>query len=138
MAHNIFAVPVFTLIFGILDWTKDEIQNIDIRTRKILTCTGNYHKNRNVDRLYTKHEAGGRGLNSNFDVFITRMISSVEHLKSTRDSNKYIELVIQHEKDRLMPVSTSLCNSVYIENPIDIQPKKCRKCHQRKSQKNLD
>ena len=138
MAHNIFAVPVFTLTFGILDWTKDEIQNIDIRTRKILTCTGNYHRNSNVDRLYTKREAGGRGLNSNFDVFVTRMRSSVEHLKSTRDSNKYIELVIQHEKDRLMPVSTSLCNSVYIENPIDIQPKKCRKCHQRKSQKNLD
>ena len=100
MAHNIFAVPVFTLTFGILDWTKDEIQNIDIRTRQILTCTGNYHKNSNVDRLYTKREAGGRGLNSIFDVFVTRMISTVEHLKSTRDSNKYIELGIQHEKDR--------------------------------------
>ena len=119
MAHNIFAVPVFTLTFGILDWTKDEIQNIDIRTRKILTCTGNYHKNSNVDRLYTKREAGGRGLNSIFDEFVTRMISTAEHLKSTRDSNKYIELVIQHEKDRLMRVSTSLCNSVYIESPIN-------------------
>ena len=119
MARNIFALPVFILTFGILDWTKDEIQNINIRTRKILTCTGNYHKNSNVDRLYTKREAGGRGLNSIFDVFVTRMISTAEHLKSTRDSNKYIELVIQHEKDRLMRVSTSLCNSVYIENPID-------------------
>ena len=58
-------------------------------------------------------------MNSIFDVFVTRMISTAEHLKSTRDSNKHIELVIQHEKDRLMRVSTSLCNSVYIENPID-------------------
>ena len=119
MSHNIFAVPVFTLTFGILDWIKDEIQSIDIRTRKILTCTGNYHKYSNVNRLYTKREAGGRGLNNSFDVFVTRMVSTAEHLKSTRDSNKYIELVIQHEKDRLMRVSTSLCNSVYIENPID-------------------
>ena len=114
MAHNIFAVPVFTSTFGIFDWTKDEIQNIDIRTRKILTFTGNYHQNSNVDRLYTKREADGRGLNSIFDVFVTRMISTTEHLKSTRDSNKYIELVIQHENYRLMRVSTSLCNSVHI------------------------
>ena len=70
------------------------------------------------------------------------MISTAEHLKSTHDSSKYIELVIQHEKDRLMRVSTSLCNSVYIENPIDNTaqniPTKVKKCHQRKSQKNLD
>ena len=44
MAHNIFAVLVFTLTFGILDWTKEEVHNIDTRTRKILACTGNYHK----------------------------------------------------------------------------------------------
>ena len=37
MAHNIFAVPVFTLTFGISDWTKEEVHNIDTRTRKILT-----------------------------------------------------------------------------------------------------
>ena len=140
MAHNIFAVPVFTLTFGILDWTKDEIQNIDIRTRKILTCTGNYHKNSNVDRLYTKREAGGRGLNSIFDVFVTRMISTAEHLKSTRDSNKYIELVIQHEKDRLMLVFyITLQFCIYVENPIDNTAQKIstkvKKCHQRKSQK---
>ena len=82
MAHNIFAVPVFTLTSGILVWTKDEIQNIDIRTRKILTCTGNY-----VDRLYTKREVGERGLNNIFDVFVIRMISTAEYLKSASPTN---------------------------------------------------
>ena len=33
MAHNIFAIHVFTLTFGILDWTKDEIPNIDIKVQ---------------------------------------------------------------------------------------------------------
>ena len=112
MAHNIFAVPVFTLTFGILDWTREEVHNIDTRTRKILTCTGNYHKNSRVDMLYTKREVGGRGLNSIFDVFVIRMTSITEHLKSTSESNKYIKLVVQHEKERLGRVSTSLCNSI--------------------------
>ena len=86
MAHNILAVPVFTLHFGILEWTKEKVHNIDTRTHKILTCMGNYHKNSSVYRLYTKREVGGRGLNSIFDV------------KSASESNKYIILVIQHEK----------------------------------------
>ena len=116
MAHNIFAVPVFTLTFGILDRTKEEVHNIDTRTRKILTCTGIYHKNGSVDRLYTKREVGGRGLNSIFDVFVISMISTTEHLKSASESNKYIKLVIQHEKERLMRVSTSLCNSIVDPN----------------------
>ena len=119
MAHNIFAVPVFTLTFGILNWTKEEVHNIDTRTRKILTCTGNCHKNSRVDRLYTKREVGGRGLNSIFDIFVIRMISTAEHLKSASDSNKYIKLVIQHEKERLMRVSTSLSNSISIVDPND-------------------
>ena len=114
IAHNIFAIPVFTLTFGILDWTKDEIQHIDTRTRKILTCTGNYHKNSSVDRLYTKRDVGGRGLNSIFDIFVTRMISTAEHLKSMSDSHKYLKLVVQHEKDRLIRVSTALSKSLGI------------------------
>ena len=119
MAHNIFAVPVFTLTFGILDWIKEEVHTIDTRTRKILTCTGNYHEISSVDRLYTKREVGGRGLNSIFDVFVIRMISTAEHLKSASESNTYIKLVIQHEKERLMRVSTSLCNSINIVDHND-------------------
>ena len=116
LAHNIFAVPVFTLTFGILNWTKEEVQSIDIKTRKILTCTGNYHRNSNVDRLYTKRENGGRGLNSIFDVFLTRIISTVEHLKVISETHKYLRLVIQHEKDRLVRVSTALLNSLYMDD----------------------
>ena len=72
-----------------------------------------------MDRLYTKREVGGRGLNSIFDVFVIRMISTAEHLKSASESNKYIKLVIQHVKERLMRVSTSLCNSISIVDPND-------------------
>ena len=67
LAHNIFANPIFTLTFGILDWTKEEVEQIDIKTRKLLTFTGNFHRNSNVDRLYATRADGGRGLNSIYD-----------------------------------------------------------------------
>ena len=46
---NIFAIPVLTPIFGTLDWTKDKLEKILWKTRKILTKTGNFHINSNID-----------------------------------------------------------------------------------------
>ena len=52
LAHNIFAIPVLSPTFGILDWTKQELENLDIETRKILTASGSFHINSDIDRLY--------------------------------------------------------------------------------------
>ena len=35
LANNIFAIPVLTPTFGILEWTKEELEHLDIKTRKI-------------------------------------------------------------------------------------------------------
>ena len=51
IAHNAFAVPVLIPTIGVLDWTIGEIKDIDIKTRKILTLTRNFHLNGDVDRL---------------------------------------------------------------------------------------
>ena len=37
IAHNAFAVPVIIPTIGILNWTKRDISDLDITTRKILT-----------------------------------------------------------------------------------------------------
>ena len=34
MAYKTFAVPVLVPTFGILDWTKNDVENIDIRKEK--------------------------------------------------------------------------------------------------------
>ena len=62
IAHNAFAAPVITPAIGILDWTIQEIKDIDIRIRKILSVTGNFDPNSDVDRLYIRRNIGGRGL----------------------------------------------------------------------------
>ena len=112
IAHNSFAVPILTPTFGILDWNKDEVEAIDIKTRKILATTGNFHRNSSVDRLYMTREDGGRGLNSVYDVFIPRLISLVDHLKSASPGHKYLNLVLQHEETRSVRVSNSLMSAI--------------------------
>ena len=52
IAHSSFATPVITPTIDILDWTIQEIKDIDIKTRKILSVTGNFHPNSDIDRLY--------------------------------------------------------------------------------------
>ena len=50
--NNTFAIPVLTNTVGIIDWAIEEINEIDVRTRKHLTETGNFHPNGNADKLY--------------------------------------------------------------------------------------
>jgi len=48
---NIWAVSVVRYSAGVLDWTKQELLQMDIKTRKILTMNSIFHKKGNVDRL---------------------------------------------------------------------------------------
>ena len=50
-AHNTFAVPVFITSVGIVDWTINEIREINCKTRKQLAMTGTFHPNGDVDRI---------------------------------------------------------------------------------------
>ena len=44
----------------VIDWTVEEIKEIDITTRKHLTITGNFHPNGDVDKLYLPRSQGGK------------------------------------------------------------------------------
>ena len=54
VAHNAFAAPVLIPTLGLLNWTINEIEQIDNKTRKILCMTRNFHRNSDIDRLYLK------------------------------------------------------------------------------------
>ena len=70
LAHNIFAIPVLTPTFGILEWTKQELEDLDIKTRKILTACASFHINSDTDRLYCYQKHGRRGLNGISDTYV--------------------------------------------------------------------
>ena len=58
---NTWAVGVVPYSAGIVDWTMEEVANMD-RTRKILAINGRLHTRSNVARLYLPRKEGGRGL----------------------------------------------------------------------------
>ena len=101
-AHNTFAVPILTPTFGILNWTKEELSQIDVKTHKILTQMGSFHRNSDIDRLYCYRTKEGRGLNGVVDTYISRITSLSLHLLNSVDTNKYLKLVVTHEKDAMM------------------------------------
>ena len=54
---NAWAVGV-----GVLDWRKEELKSIDIKTRKLMAMNGSWHPRGNVSRFYPARKEGGRGL----------------------------------------------------------------------------
>ena len=43
-----------------LDWRKEELKSIDIKTRKLMTMNDNLHPRGKVGRLYYARKEGGK------------------------------------------------------------------------------
>ena len=121
--HNAFAVPVLIPTFGILDWTIQEIEQIDTQTRKIFCMTGNCHRNSDVDRLYLQRKRGGRGLKSVPIAYESRVISIRQHLRTRTNKNCYLECVVKHEEQKLLRVGNGLLQSVHIVDDPQLTPR---------------
>ncbi|XP_067942988.1 uncharacterized protein [Watersipora subatra] len=63
-AINIWAVSLYRYGAGIIQWTKTELQQLDRRTRKLMTMHKGLHPRSDVDRVYVERDQGGRGLMS--------------------------------------------------------------------------
>jgi hypothetical protein len=61
-AINSWAVPVIRYTAGIVDWTQNELDDLDRKTRKAMTINRALHPQSDVDRLYLPRKEGGRGL----------------------------------------------------------------------------
>ena len=102
LVHNIFAIPVLTPTFGILEWTKQELEDLDIKTRKILTACASFHISSDTDRLYCHRRHGGRGLNSISDTYVTRIVTLTLHLKYPLLEKRFLQHLVSHESEGLI------------------------------------
>ena len=57
---NPWPVVIIRYGAGVLDWTKEKLKSIYIKTRKLMTRNGSLHPRENVGRLYLARK-GGRG-----------------------------------------------------------------------------
>ena len=123
IAHNAFTTPVITPTIGILDWKIQEIKEIDIRTRKNLSVTGNFHSNSDVDRLYIGRNVGGRGLISCRCLFESRIIALKQYLHRNKERSQNLNFVYNEERNNTIRVSDELLPKFDVNVQKEEQPK---------------
>ena len=92
-AINTYAVPVLRYSAGIVDWTKQDLQDLDRKTRKQLTMHGALHPRADVDRLYIPRHMGGRGLINIEDMVEGEKLALREYIEQRREDDTLIAAV---------------------------------------------
>ena len=111
-AMNTWAVAAVRYTAGILDWTVDELKEMDRKTRKIMTMNGALHPRADVDRLYIPRDEGGRGMMSVEEVVRIEECSLSDYLKQAEVNRERVldvfvkdkgkeELKLEQKKKRL-------------------------------------
>ena len=96
---NTWAASLFRYSGPFLKWTKDELKQMDQRTRKLMIMHKALHPRDDVDRLYVSRKEGGRGLANIEDSIHT----SIQRLED------YIE---KHERGLITTIRNNTDNTI--------------------------
>ena len=97
-AINTVATAVITYSFNVLNWTAEDIKNLDRKTRKLLTKERMHHPKSDVDCMYLPSSLEGRGLIQIETTYKTTTIGVAIYLEKSDDP--FLKLVNQHEESR--------------------------------------
>ena len=122
-AHNTFVTSVINPTFGIIDWNIEDLKEIDIRIRKIMSMNSSFHPNSDVDRLYIPRYQGGRGLKSVQTLYECRIASLYSHLEVHKDRNAVMNYIYQQEIDHSIRVGRELMSNNNITITPDEKPR---------------
>ena len=98
LAINGLALPFLTYSFGVIDWGTTDLQQLDRRTRKLLTMHGVHHPSADVDRLYALCNEGGRGLQQIEAIYKSCIVGLECYLRDSSDP--YMQLVYECDSGR--------------------------------------
>ena len=96
---NTWAVPLVRYSGPFLKWTREELKQMDQRTRKLMIMHKALHPRDDVDRLYVSRKQGGRGLASIEDT----VDASIQRLED------YIE---KHERGLITTIRVDKDNTI--------------------------
>ena len=83
---NTWAVSLLRYTAAFVDWTKDELREIDRRTRKYLNMYKALHPRDSVARLYLPRNLGGRGLFSVEDCADKARLGLMTYVRESQES----------------------------------------------------
>lgn len=103
-AINTYAIPVLTYSFGIIKWTKTDVQQIERTTRTTLTKYNNLHPKSAVERFTIKRQDGGRGVIDVHHLW-QKQISSLRQFFNAKSAISDIHSAIVHNDQNLTPLN---------------------------------
>ena len=128
IATNVFAVPIVTYGYGILDWTKQEIRNLDITTRKVMNMANSLNRRSDVDRIYVSRKQGGRGLRNLEDEYVKRIVGLNQHLVRERMNNPLLDAIMRNNMQTITMVATNILREMDITADPDSTPRQITSC----------
>ena len=96
---NNLAVPLVIYSGPFLKWTREELKQMDQRTRKLMTMHKALHSRDDVNRLYVSRKEGGRGLASIEDSVDTSIHRLVDYIQKHKGG---LITATRHETDDTM------------------------------------
>ena len=84
-AINTWAVSLVRYSAELVEWTQEELDRIDRKTRKLMCMNGMLHPRANVSRLYLPRAEGGRGLLSVANCVTIERKGLRRHVNYTRE-----------------------------------------------------
>ena len=118
VVYNSLATPIITPTVGIIDWTIDDIEQIDINTLKIFSVTDNLHSNSGIDYIYVSRSNGGRGIKQIQALYESRIIAVRQHLLRNNKRNKLIQYIVNSEEEDIIRVGKELLDLQHISDDI--------------------
>ena len=88
---NAWAVVVIRYAIGMLDWLKENLKSIDIKTKKLMTMNESLHPRGNVDTLYLARKEGERGFIS-YEECVNVEVQSLDKYLSENKQRMDVEI----------------------------------------------
>eukprot|EP00957_Ditylum_brightwellii_P015304 1152875-Ditylum_brightwellii.AAC.1 len=85
-----YMVPVMRYMFGILLWTQSKLQQLDKKTRKLLTMHGCLHPKSRIHWLYLHCSMGGCGLMSIAETHSHECTALAKYVQASKDPLTFI------------------------------------------------
>ena len=106
------AIPVFAYSIGTIDWYQEELNQLDIKTRKMLNAHRMIYKNQFLSRMYVDRSEGGLGLTEMDNIYKKEICGLALHLEHS--TNKFIQWVYQHEQNKAPATSITKKKTDYL------------------------
>jgi hypothetical protein len=119
-AVNTYAVPLLAYSFGIIKWSKTNLQNINIQTRVLFTKFCKHHPKSAIERFNLPRENGGRGF-SNLEILQHNQIASLKNyfLNRARDNTFFNALVSADKGYTPLNLSDNIISDIVKPNISD-------------------